>query len=626
MTTTQAAEVPPEDGVVPTRPVALVLLTWNALRFSQQCYSSIRATAGMEVPYRLIFVDNGSQDGTVEWLRNLAADNDDVTVIENGENLGFTKGVNAGVATTRPDEDVILINNDVRFDSPGWVQQLQASAYAQEDVAVVGTRMVDQTGRINHLGAYMQPVTIVGQQMGGNERDIGQGRGTREVEAVIFALAYLTRAGLDRLGPLDEGLFAYYEDSDYCLRARRAGMRVIYRGDVSPVHFHNTSTRENAVDVWSMLRVSREYFAEKWATWLDRDRYDVDAHWRSVAHSPLGYAVGSRKLMEQLHHQDVRVSFENAYGQRDKPTGDPLVDDLMMRQPSAGAVEISYSQADAFRRARRVRHVGYTMLEVTGLPRDWVDGCNRMDEVWVPARFNVETFRSSGVTAPIRVMPLGVDPLYFNPDIKAERISDAFTFLSVFEWGERKAPEVLLRAFAREFSAREDVMLVLSVFNRDPAVDVRQEIAKLALPKSARIVVIINPGFTGYQMGSLYRSADCFVLPTRGEGWGQPVLEAMACGLPVIATGWGGLADFLDDEVGYPVSYRMTPAEARCVYYEGFDWAEPDEAHLRARMREVTDAYDLATVRGERAARLVAEKYTWRHSAERIAARLREIS
>lgn len=605
------------------RPVVLVILTWNALEYSRQCYATVRETA--DAPYRFVFVDNGSEDGTVEWLRGIAAENADVTVVENGENLGFTKAVNIGIRQAGSDEDVVLINNDIRFDSPGWLSGLQDAAYSSQDVAIVGARLVDQRGRINHLGAFVQPVQLFGQQIGGEQKDIGQGAARRDVEAVIFALAYLTRAGLDKVGLLDERIFAYFEDTDFCLRARQAGMRVLFAGDVTATHFHNTSTRVNKVDVWSLLNESREYFADKWGDWFKHERYDLDVHWRSVAHSPLGYAVGSRQMADELHRQGVRVSFENAYGHKDGPTGDLLFDDLMEHEPSPQAVHVSYCQADFFRRTSNTYDVGYTMLEVTGLPMDWVAGCNRMNEVWVPASFNVETFRNSGVKVPIHVMPLGVDPMYFNPQIRAERATDGFTFLSVFEWGERKAPEVLLRAFAREFAAHEDVTLLLSVFNRDPAVDVRKEIANLHLPRSARIVVMLNPEFADYQMGSLYKSADCFVLPTRGEGWGQPALEAMACGLPVIATGWGGIAEFLDDEVGYPIAYRMTPAEARCVYYDGFDWAEPDEDHLRARMREVVNTYDLAQVKGRKAARRVAEKYTWQHSAERIAARLREI-
>ena len=267
------------------------------------------------------------------------------------------------------------------------------------------------------------------------------------------------------------------------------------------------------------------------------------------------------------------------------------------------------------------------MLEVTGLPRSWVDGCNGMDEVWVPASFNVETFRASGVTAPIRVMPLGVDVDYFNPGITGFRPSSRYTFLSVFEWGERKAPDVLLRSFAAEFSLADDVVLLLSVFNRDPDVDVEAEIAALQLPPSAPIVVMVNPEFADYQMGALYRSADCFVLPSRGEGWGMPVLEAMACGLPVIATDWGGPADFLHEGVGFPLEVtKMIPAEARCPYYEGFEWAEPDADHLRHLMRRVASEPDLARAKGAAAAAEVESRWTLEHAVERIRTRLDELA
>ncbi|HEX8769336.1 MAG TPA: glycosyltransferase, partial [Acidimicrobiales bacterium] len=270
--------------------------------------------------------------------------------------------------------------------------------------------------------------------------------------------------------------------------------------------------------------------------------------------------------------------------------------------------------------------VGWTMLEVTGLPREWVDGCNTMDEIWVPASFNVETFERSGVRAPIRVMPLGVDTDYFHPGIVGYRPSSRFTFLSVFEWGERKAPDLLLRAFASEFKESEDVLLLLSVFNRDPDVDVEAELAKLDL-QGAPIVPLINPNFEASQMGALYRSADCFVLPTRGEGWGMPVLEAMACGLPAIATNWSGPADFLDETVGYPLEVaRLVKAEARCPYYEGFEWAEPDIEHLRHLMRRVFENPDEARGRGATAASTVRRSLTLAHAADNVKKRLIELN
>ena len=137
---------------------------------------------------------------------------------------------------------------------------------------------------------------------------------------------------------------------------------------------------------------------------------------------------------------------------------------------------------------------------------------------------------------------------------------------------------------------------------------------------------MLNAKFTAHQMGSLYRSADAFVLPTRGEGWGMPVLEAMACGLPTIATRWSGPADFLHEGVGYPLEpLRLVPAEARCPYYAGFDWADPDVEQLRSLMRQVADNPEAARLKGLAAAAEVAAKWTWNDVARKVKARLLEI-
>ena len=239
-------------------------------------------------------------------------------------------------------------------------------------------------------------------------------------------------------------------------------------------------------------------------------------------HEPMGYAIQSRHLMTALHFKDIRLSFRNAYGNVEGPTGDLLIDDIARRQVPAGAPQVAFCQADAFGRVTgTAARVGWSMLEVTGLPQTWVDGCNSMDEVWVPSTFNVETFRPGGVRVPIRVMPLGVDIDYFHPGITGYRPSTRFTFLSVFEWGERKAPEVLLRAFAEEFKETEDVLLLLSVANRDPLVDIQQQIDDLGLETSAPIVVMPNAKITGHQMGSLLPVGRLLRAPQPGRGLGD---------------------------------------------------------------------------------------------------------
>jgi len=604
------------------RPVAIVMLTWNALAFTKRCIAALQART--ELPaWRLIVVDNGSTDGTPDWVEGL----DGVTLIRNARNLGFTKGCNLGIAAARPDEDIVLMNNDVIVVDPGWLAKLQDAAFAAPDVGVVGARLVDGQNVVLHLGAYMMPLTVMGQQMGGFELDVNQAARDRQVESVVFAQAYLRRECLDAVGPLDEDLFAYFEDSDYCQRARRAGFSVVCAGGVTSVHHQSTSTRENKVDFWSVYGRSRKVFTRKWAQWLEHDRYEAEMTWHSVVHQPLGYAVQSRKLMAALHFADVKVAYRNAYNLAEGPTNDFLLDDMVARPRTPGVPQVAFCQADAFPAVvERGYKVGWTMLEVTGLPPSWVAGCNLMDEIWVPASFNVETFRASGVKVPIRVMPLGVDVDYFHPAITGFRPSTRFTFLSVFEWGERKAPEILLRAYCEEFKDSDDVLLLLSIFNRDPDVDVQAQIAALDLPPGPPIAIMLNPEFADAQMGALYRSADCFVLPSRGEGWGMPVLEAMACGLPVISTAWSGPADFLHDGVGYPLQTGpLVPAEARCPYYAGFDWADPDPDHLRALLREVAENPDAARAKGVAAAAEVASTLSWEHAAQRVKARLLEL-
>ncbi len=354
-------------------------------------------------------------------------------------------------------------------------------------------------------------------------------------------------------------------------------------------------------------------------------RAPLSVVWQSRWGLPIGYALTSEAMALALDARGVRVMHRPTPWHMPARIQNERLRALAARPIDPSAPQVSYDQADLFDAGHPGYKIGFTMLEVDGLPADWVAQCNRMDEIWTPSSWGAETFELAGVRRPIHVMPLGYDPQQFNKDTPARRASERFTFVSVFEWGERKGPDVLLRAYTRAFRRRDDVLLILRINNFDGNVDVAQQIAALRLPSDAPPIAILYNQQLDH-LGELFRSADCLVLPTRGEGWGMPILEAMACGLPVIATNWSAQTDFFHAGVGFPLNVRaLVPADAKCPFYLGWRWAEPDGDHLVELMRYVASNPADARRRGLLAAQEARERWTWAHTAARIERRLREL-
>jgi glycosyltransferase involved in cell wall biosynthesis len=274
------------------------------------------------------------------------------------------------------------------------------------------------------------------------------------------------------------------------------------------------------------------------------------------------------------------------------------------------------------------RNIGRTTFETDRIPEGWAERCDEFDEVWVPSEFNRETFARGGVDAgKLRVMPEGIDTEIYRPGLIPIEIPErrAFTFLSVFDFQQRKGPDLLVRAFAEEFRADEDVALALKVTTiNHPWLDVEAWLVwylerelKVSLD-AVPPIILLHGLLPRADLPRLYASADAFVLATRGEGWGRPYGEALACERPVIATRWGGQMDFLNDANSYLIDVEgvvPTPSDVDLEVFAGHRWAQPSVEHLRRLMRQVASHREEAAAKARVGRRDMAENWDGRRVA-----------
>ena len=269
-------------------------------------------------------------------------------------------------------------------------------------------------------------------------------------------------------------------------------------------------------------------------------------------------------------------------------------------------------------------NVGRTMFETDRIPAAWVERCNAMDQVWVPSEFNLATFAASGVhPSRLRKLPGAIDARQFRVERRPLPLDDqahGFKFLCVFDWSLRKGWDVLLRAYLEEFAPDEDVCLVLKTYSSYGASDAellnRLRAAVTEIVGSERRVPrisLLGGTLSHEQLLRLYHAVDAYVMPSRGEGWGRPYMEAMATGLPTIGTDWSGHTEFMHTDNAYLLDYQLVEvppqAAAEAGHFAGHRWAEPSLPHLRSLLREVFSNRDDARLKGARARAEILERF-----------------
>lgn len=243
-------------------PVTIAVVTWNSAQVVGGLVESLPAGAA-GVPYRLVVVDNASDDGTVELVRELAPE---AGLIQTGRNAGYAAGVNAAVASTPGAPAVLVLNPDVRL-APGCLPELLA-ALDRPGTGIAVPRLTDASGALIHsmrrrptlLRAYADALagaTLVGRwpALGEVVTDTAVYEGDCDTDWAEGSIQLISRPCLDDCGPWDESFFLYSEESEFHLRAGSRGHGVRYVAAASAVHLEGDSG--TSPRLWALLVANR---------------------------------------------------------------------------------------------------------------------------------------------------------------------------------------------------------------------------------------------------------------------------------------------------------------------------------------------------------------------------------
>jgi glycosyltransferase involved in cell wall biosynthesis len=360
------------------------------------------------------------------------------------------------------------------------------------------------------------------------------------------------------------------------------------------------------------------------------------------------FSIVTRGLTLGLLQNGYKVSIDAwSDGNRSLPI-EPEVRKAV-RRGTDNNIGIRISHPNSFATLQHYKHkIGKGYFETNIFPNEpqhnWVKECNiHCDQLWVSSEFNKEVCEKSGVENAF-VVHDGFDDRIYNirgNKYKLPFDADTFVFLAVGNSQKRKGTDLIYEAFTQEFTKGEKVAVFYKSYApwawgaaRYARNGWNPELAKkhdIPLSIDDRIYhfgridesldpvdnkwkpILVDASIPYTEMGSLYRAADCFLLPSYGEGAGICNLEAMACGTPVITSNWSAHLDFCNNKNSYLVEGTHFEKAFEQESWQG-EWLVPSIDQLKLHMRYVYEHPDMTQIKTKQALKDV-QNFTWKKCA-----------
>lgn len=441
-------------------------------------------------------------------------------------------------------------------------------------------------------------------------------------------------------GQLDgeRGWVAAWLSGQYRWLAQTKLLDMAPEGEVQP---NSHAAPANLDDVLSCLHDSLAYLRAR------DPRLPLGLVWRAHIWNESGYAEEARTVLKGLARSRRPLALENVFRWSEHGTGIPTEDKALFRalhraQRPKNVLAVTHGLPGMLEPDERAAvNVLRTMIETDQAPKEWLAPMAQFDEIWTPSRHAANAFRRSGIAPEwIRIVPEFLDTDVFRPQGDKFPLPavlwDRFVFLSVFDWTPRKGGGLLVENYCREFSSEDGVGLLLKLtrIHGQSLEEIRVQLDALLQKLGQSLVerpdiVLIDQTLTLHEMAALYRSGNAFVMPSRGEGWGRPYMEAMACGLPTIGTAASGNLEFMHEANSFLIPARQVdvPEEAAREFplFQGHRWYEPNAQELRRLMRLVTDDQQLCRQVSNRAIQEMQNGYSLEAGAQAIEATIQAV-
>ena len=373
---------------------------------------------------------------------------------------------------------------------------------------------------------------------------------------------------------------------------------------------------------------------------------------RAPALSISGYGVHSRQVFRWLESRldlDVFVQVLN-WGDTSWMVNSDLEEGLVGRimdktielQDQQFDVSFQLQLPDEWDTKFAKKNIGMSAVVETDVCNpEWIKRMNMMDEVIVPTNHNYQTImRTEPTTTRVHVIPESYIEAIDKKDVTMldmPTINTDFNFLLVGQftgsdpWNDRKNIFLTIKWFCEAFADDPDVGLIIKAnHGRGTMIDraitkntlksILSEVRSGEFPK----IHLIHGNLSPDEMAGIYRRPDvkCLISLTRGEGFGLPIVEAAASGVPVMATNWSGHLDFLNLGKFIPIKYKLIEIPENRVdnriFLPGMKWADPNEQDFKVKVKKFRNKYqlpkqwaeDLASrIRAEFSLSAVIEKY-----------------